>query len=118
MHVTGRALMVIAAVIAVAGIAPISLLSESAWVGRASIPLEIVVLDASTGHPVEGAMVRLAEGHPEYQAATGPDGRAKVRGGGDRLRARFPDQADKGRELCLGPPDRPRWLSTCLHEPS
>ena len=70
--------MVTAAVIAVAGIASISLLSESAWVGRASIPLEFVVLDASTGHPVGGgAMVRLAEVHPEYQAATGPDGRAK-----------------------------------------
>ena len=73
----GRALMVNAAVIAVAGIASISLLSESVWVGRASIPLEFVVLDASTGQPVEGAMVRLAEVDTEYQAATGPDGRAK-----------------------------------------
>jgi hypothetical protein len=51
------------------------------WVGGASIPLEFLVLDATTGRPIEGASLRLVleEGRdPEYEATTGADGQAKV----------------------------------------
>jgi hypothetical protein len=53
-------------------------LNDAAWVGHASVPLEFRVLDDSTGRPIEGASIRLAEGDPEYRATTGTDGRAKM----------------------------------------
>ena len=53
------------------------LVTENAWTGSASIPLEFLVLDSAMGRPISGASVRLAEGDPEYRATTGPDGRAK-----------------------------------------
>jgi hypothetical protein len=56
----------------------IYLCSEAAWVGHASIPLEFVILDAQTGKPLDGASVRLLEVRPEYEAATGADGRARI----------------------------------------
>ena len=53
-------------------------LQEAAWVGRASVPLEFLILDATTGRPINGASIWLAEGDPEYQATTGTDGTAKL----------------------------------------
>ncbi len=48
------------------------------WSGHASIRLEFVILDASTGRLIEGASIRLIEWEPEYEAISGEDGRAKV----------------------------------------
>ena len=56
----------------------VALRSEAAWFGHRSIPLEFLILDASTKRAIEGAKLRLVEGQPEYQATTGPDGRAKL----------------------------------------
>ena len=56
----------------------IPLFQDAAWVGSATIPLEFLILDASTGRPVSGASVALAEGDPEYRATTGPDGTARL----------------------------------------
>ncbi len=56
--------------------------TEVVWVGRATIPLEFVILDASTGRPIEGASIRLFfegnEENPECEAVAGPEGRARV----------------------------------------
>ena len=54
-------------------------LPSADWVGHAQVPLEFVILDASTGFPIEGATLRLLlEDDPEYVATTGPDGGARV----------------------------------------
>ncbi len=75
--VLGR-IMVGVAVIAVLALVLPTLLTEAIWSGHSSIPLEFLILDSATGQPIDGASIRLVEGHPEYQATTGPDGRAKV----------------------------------------
>jgi hypothetical protein len=56
----------------------VPLLSVEKWLGTASIPLEFLILDSSTGRAIDGASVRLTEGAPEYRAASGPDGRARL----------------------------------------
>jgi hypothetical protein len=76
--------MLAVAVVAVA-IALLNIGSEAVWVGHATIPLEFLVLDDSTGRPLGGASVRLLvedtperEAYPECEATTGPDGRARL----------------------------------------
>jgi hypothetical protein len=71
-------MMVAVAVVTVAALVLTTILTEAAWSGHASIPLEFLILDAATGRAIDGASIRLVEGDPEYQATTGPDGRAKV----------------------------------------
>jgi hypothetical protein len=75
---TVRRLMVVVAIIALLSLVLAALLTEAAWSGHESIPLEFLILNASTGQAIEGASIRLIEGNPEYQATSGPDGRAKV----------------------------------------
>ncbi len=70
--------MMVAAMVFLLVLFATSLLSEALWVGSASVPLEFLCLDASTGRPIEGASVTLAEGHPEYRATTGADGKAHL----------------------------------------
>jgi hypothetical protein len=74
--VTG--LMIAVAVFAVMTAALFHLYPEAVWVGRTSIPLEFVILDAPTGQPLQGASIRLTENTPEYRATTAADGRAKI----------------------------------------
>jgi hypothetical protein len=74
---TLQQLMIVVPIVAVTVFVPI-MLPEAVWVGFASIPLEFLILDASTGQPIEGATIRLTESTPEYQAVTGPDGRARL----------------------------------------
>jgi len=64
--------------VAVAALVLPTILTEAAWSGQASIPLEFLILDAANGRAVDGASIRLVESDPEYQATTGPDGRARV----------------------------------------
>ncbi len=78
LRLTVRRLMAAVGVVAVVTFVLIALLPEAAWVGHASVPLEFLILDSSTGQPIERATLRLVEGNPEYEATTGPDGRAKV----------------------------------------
>jgi len=69
-----------AAVVAVGAVLLFSL-NEADWVGHAQIPLEFVVLDSTTGHPIEGGSLRLLlEDDPVYEATTGSDGRARFVG--------------------------------------
>lgn len=56
----------------------VSSLFEAVWVGRATIPLEFVILDDSTGKPIRGASIWLTEGTPEYRATADSNGRAKL----------------------------------------
>ena len=74
---TLRQLMLCIALIAV-GIAMLigACGSEAFWVGEASVPLEFQIRDASAGKPIAGASVGLTKGRSDYQATTGPDGRA------------------------------------------
>lgn len=74
---TVHGLSIAVAVFAVVTAVLIRLSPVAVWVGYASIPLEFVILDAPTGQPLEGALVRLAEYTPEYNAVTTADGRAK-----------------------------------------
>jgi hypothetical protein len=70
-----RRLMAVVGVVAVVTFELIALLPEAGWVGHAWVPLEFLILDSSTGQPIERATLRLVETNPEYQAITGPDGR-------------------------------------------
>jgi hypothetical protein len=70
-------LVLASAILAVVGLAAI----DAVWVGDASIPLQFVILDASTGRPIKGATIRLInEPTPEseYEAADDPAGRAEI----------------------------------------
>jgi hypothetical protein len=51
---------------------------EASWVGKATIPLDFLILDASTGKPIAGASISLLRGRSEYAATSGPDGRATI----------------------------------------
>lgn len=73
---TVRAMMVAVAVVALLLVAQ----PEAVWVGHATIPLGFLILDASTGRPIEGASIHLdlEKENPDYKATTGPDGHAEV----------------------------------------
>jgi hypothetical protein len=69
----------ITATVAVVGTAMLFALPSADWVGHAQIPLEFVILDGSTGSPIEGATVRLLlDDDPQHAATTGPAGRLRV----------------------------------------
>jgi hypothetical protein len=70
--------MVAVAVCAVVVFVWILLQPVALWVGHASIPLEFVIVDALTGEPTPGASIQLVGNQPEYEFASGADGRAKV----------------------------------------
>lgn len=74
---TVRQMMIAVAVIGVVFLVTLDL-PEAAWDGSASVPLEFLTLDCATGHPINGATIRLAEGNTENRATTGPDGSAKL----------------------------------------
>jgi hypothetical protein len=82
MRVLGRRFKVWRTMVAVAIVALIFVITsrmfDVLWVGHASLPLEFLALDASTGRPIGGALIRLIDGPPEYEATTGPDGKAKI----------------------------------------
>jgi hypothetical protein len=67
-------------VVATAAVVAFTLIAttDSCYVGYMSVPLEFLILDASTGQPIEGASVRLIEGDPAYETTTGSDGRSKI----------------------------------------
>jgi hypothetical protein len=45
--------------------------------GRRTVVLDFCAVDAGTGRPVPGALIRLYEGTPEHSLTTGPDGHAR-----------------------------------------
>jgi hypothetical protein len=77
-RLTIRSLMAVVGVVAVVTFVLIGFLPDEDWVGHTSVPLEFLILDSSTGQPIERATIRLVETKPEYQATTGRDGRAKI----------------------------------------
>jgi hypothetical protein len=70
--------MVVVALIAIGIFVLMVLTPVALWTGRATIPLEFLILDASTEKPIAGASIRLTEGMVDYVAASGPDGRATI----------------------------------------
>jgi hypothetical protein len=82
MRVLGRRLKVWRLMVAVAIVTLILVIAirsfDRLWIGHASIPLEFLALDASTGRPIDGTSIRLIDGPPEYEAMTGPDGKARI----------------------------------------
>jgi hypothetical protein len=70
--------MIVAAAVFVPVLFATPLFQEAVWVRSASVPLEFLILDSSTGRPINGASIRLAEGDPEYRTTTGTDGRATL----------------------------------------
>lgn len=78
MRLSVREMILVVAIAAFAIALAIALSPDAYWVGGASIPIDFLVLDASTGQPIGGASVRLAEGNPEYQATTDPTGKARI----------------------------------------
>jgi hypothetical protein len=75
---TGKGSMVAVAVCAVVTVVWILLQPVMLWVGFAPIPLKFVILDTLTGQPLERGSIRLVGRPPEYEVATGADGRAKI----------------------------------------
>ena len=76
-RITVRRMMI--AVAASAFLLALGSCADRVWSGHASVPLEFLILDTSTGRPIVGASVSLGEVHrTEYAASTGLDGRAKL----------------------------------------
>ena len=75
---TMRQLMGAVAVAAVGMFVLMVLGPVALWVGQATIPLEFLILDASTGKPIADASIRLAEGSVDYETTSGLDGRATI----------------------------------------
>ncbi|WP_309379033.1 hypothetical protein [Paludisphaera borealis] len=71
--------VVYAAAFAVIAVFATGVFNDAVWSGQATIPLEFVVLGASTGRPIEGAVIRqMDETGSKYEAVAGPDGRVKI----------------------------------------
>ena len=75
---TIRRLMAVIAVVAFGTWMLIVNTGEALWVGQASIPLEFLILDASTGKPIAGAYINLPDPRVNYATTSGPDGRATL----------------------------------------
>ena len=74
-----RTLLALPAVAALVIVGLDALYPEGCWVGRTTIALEFLVVDAETGQPVPAAILRLkALIRPEVAVETGRDGRVVV----------------------------------------
>jgi hypothetical protein len=71
-------LMIAIAACAMLAALVIALTPDVAWVGRATVLLEFVVLDGTTGKPIDCALISLIGATPEYATRTDAEGRAMI----------------------------------------